>query len=153
MTAPPHRIDVHHHLIPAVYADAVGRLGITEVAGRVRDAADGLDVLCLHYDALRADLEGQMRELATHLGIEVDEDRWPRLVDAATFESMRDRADTTVPGGGREHWIDPAAFFSRGTSGQWRDLLDDADLARYGARVRALASDDLVEWLHREPID
>ena len=118
-----------------------------------RDAADDLDVVSLHYDDLKADLEGQMRELAAHLGIEVDEDRWPRLVQAATFESMRSRADTTVPGGGREHWIDPAAFFSRGTSGQWRDLLNDADLARYAARVRALASDDLVEWLHREPID
>ena len=77
----------------------------------------------------------------------------PRLVQTATFESMRSRADTTVPGGGPEHWIDPAAFFSRGTSGQWRDLLDDADLARYAARVRALASDNLVEWVHREPID
>jgi hypothetical protein len=118
-----------------------------------RDAADDLDVVSVHYDDLRADLEGQMRELAAHLGIAVDEDRWPRLVQAATFESMRSRADTTVPGGGREHWIDPTAFFSRGTSGQWRDLLDDADLARYAARVRALASDDLIAWLHREPID
>src|SRR6266849_3830431 len=77
--------------------------------------------------------------------VDVDEQRWPRLVQAATFESMRSRADTTVPGGGPEHWIDPAAFFSRGTSGQWRDLLDDADLARYAARVRALASGNLVE--------
>jgi hypothetical protein len=94
-----------------------------------------------------------MRALAAHLGIEIDEDRWPRLVQAATFESMRSRADTTVPGGSREHWIDPAAFFRRGTSGQWRDLLSDADLARYAARVRALASDDLVAWLHRQPID
>jgi hypothetical protein len=66
---------------------------------------------------------------------------------------MRSRAETTVTGGGPEHWIDPTAFFSRGTSGQWRDLLDDADLARYAARVRALASDDLVEWVHPEPID
>ena len=33
-----------------------------------------------------------------------------------------------------------------------RDLLDDTDLARYAARVRALASDDLVEWVHRGPI-
>ena len=118
-----------------------------------RDAADDLDVVYLHYDDLKADLEGQMRQLAARLGIDVDEHRWPRLVQAATFESMRSRADTTVPGGGPEHWIDPAAFFSRGTSGQWRDLLDDADLARYAARVRALASDDLVEWVHREPID
>jgi hypothetical protein len=118
-----------------------------------RDAADDLDVVSLHYDELKADLEGQMRRLAAHLGIEVDEERWPRLVQAATFESMRSKADTTVPGGGREQWIDPVAFFSRGTSGQWRDLLDDEDLERYATRVRALASDDLIGWLHREPID
>jgi hypothetical protein len=118
-----------------------------------RDAADDLDIVWLHYDDLQTDLEGQMRALAAHLGIEIDEDRWPRLVEAATFESMRSRADTTVPGGGREQWIDPAAFFRHGTSGQWRDLLDDADLTRYAARVRALASDDLIDWLHREPID
>jgi hypothetical protein len=118
-----------------------------------RAAADDLDIVSLHYDELKADLEGQMRQLATHLGIDVDEDRWPRLVQAATFESMRSKADTTVPGGGREQWIDPAKFFSRGTSGQWRGLLDDADRARYAARVRTLASDDLVAWLHREPID
>jgi len=118
-----------------------------------RDAADDVDVVFLHYDDLRVDLDGQMRQLSARLGIDIDEDRWPRLVRAATFESMRSRADTTVPGGGPEHWIDPAAFFSRGTSGQWRDFLDDADRARYAVRVRALASDDLVGWLHREPID
>ena len=120
---------------------------------RFRDAGDDLDVVFLHYDDLKADLEGQMRGLAAHLDIEVDKDRWPRLVQAATFESMRSRADTTVPAGGPDHWIDPAAFFSRGTSGQWRDLLDDADLARYAARVRPLAADDLVEWVHRDLID
>jgi hypothetical protein len=114
-----------------------------------RDAGDDLDVVFLHYDELKADLEGQMRRLAARLGVDVAEDRWPRLVEAATFESMRTKADRMVPGGGPEHWIDPVAFFSRGTSGQWRDLLDDADLARYAARVRDLAADDLVEWLHR----
>jgi hypothetical protein len=117
-----------------------------------RDVADDLDVVCLHYDDLKADLEGRMRELAARLHIEIDEERWPCLVQAATFESMRSRADTTVAAG-HEHWIDPAAFFSRGTSGQWHDLLDDADRARYAARVRALASEDLIEWVHREPID
>ena len=117
-----------------------------------RDAAADLDVTYLHYDDLKADLEGQMRQLAARLGIDVDERLWPRLVRAATFESMRSRADTMVPGHSVEHWVDPAAFFSRGTSGQWRELLDDADLTRYAARVRSLASDDLVEWVHRETI-
>jgi hypothetical protein len=118
-----------------------------------RDAGDDLDIVYLHYDALRADLEGQMRHLAARLGIVVDAYRWPRLVQSATFESMRARADTLIPGGDRQQWIDPAAFFRRGTSGQWRDLLDEADIARYAARVRALASDDLVEWVHSEAID
>ena len=118
-----------------------------------RDADDELDVVHLHYDDLQADLDGQMRRLAVHLRIDIDEDRWPRLVHAATFESMRTRADMTVPAGGPEHWIDPTAFFRLGTSGQWAGLLDDADLARYAARVRSLASDDLIEWVHRAPID
>jgi hypothetical protein len=118
-----------------------------------RHAGDDLDIVFLHYDDLQADLEGRMRELAAHLDIEVDEDRWPRLVQAATFESMRARADTIAPAGGREHFIDPTAFFRRGTSAQWRDLLDDADLVQYAERVRSLASDDLVRWLHREPLD
>lgn len=116
-------------------------------------APNALDILFLHYDDLKDDLEGQMRQMATRLGIDVDEHRWPRLVQAATFESMRRNADRTVPGGGREHWIDHVAFFNRGVSGQWRDLLDDADLVRYALRVRALAPDDLVEWVHRDPID
>lgn len=118
-----------------------------------RDAADGLDVVHLHYDDLRDDLEGQMRHLAVRLGIHVDEHRWPHLVQAATLESMREEAETSVPGGGAGWWVDPAAFFSRGTSGQWRGLLDDADLARYAVRVRRLASDDLVAWVHHEAID
>ena len=85
-----------------------------------RDAAADLDVVHLHYDDLKADLNGQMRHLALRLGIDVDERRWPGLVQAATFESMRSRAYTTVPDIGPEQWIDPAAFFSHGTSGQWR---------------------------------
>jgi hypothetical protein len=116
------------------------------------DATDTLNVVPLHYDDLKADLEGQMRQLATRLGIHVDEHLWPRLTHAATFESMRRRAEMTVPGG-PEHWIDPAAFFSHGTSGQWCTLLDDTDLTRYAARVRTLASNDLVDWVHSTPID
>lgn len=116
------------------------------------DAPDDLDVVLLHYDDLQIDLEGQMRALAARLDIAVPEDRWPSLVRAATFESMRTSAANLVPDGDRSHWIDPRAFFSRGTSGQWRDVLGDADLARYRARVNPLGSADLVEWAHRGPI-
>jgi hypothetical protein len=111
-------------------------------------AKDRLDVVFFHYDDLLADLPGEMRRLADHLGIEVPEDRWPALVDAATLDAMRARSGDLVPGADRAQWKDVDRFFHKGTSGQWRAVLDDDDVQRYAARVRALAPDDLVTWLH-----
>ena len=51
MTVDPHRIDVHHHLIPTVYADALTERGISEVAGRELPAWSprlSLDVMDRH---------------------------------------------------------------------------------------------------------
>ena len=115
-------------------------------------AGDGLDVVMLHYDELRAGLEGEMRRLAAHLGIDVAEERWPSLVRAATFDEMRHNAAFTVPGHDSQ-WRDPNRFFHRGTSGQWEALLDAEDRRRYAALVRSLAPEDLVTWLHRTPLD
>jgi aryl sulfotransferase len=112
------------------------------------EARDRLDVALCHYDDLLVDLPGEMRRLATHLGIAVPEDRWPALVEAATLDSMRARAGDVVPGADRSHWKDVQRFFNRGTSGQWRDLIDDEGVARYADRVRSLAPPDLVDWLH-----
>jgi hypothetical protein len=100
----------------------------------------------LHYHDLKADLEGQMRGLAVHLGIDVPGERWPALVEAATFESMRRDSDRTAPSGS---WKDQGSFFKRARSGAWRDLLDDDDRRRYDDRVASLIASDLATWLHR----
>jgi hypothetical protein len=117
------------------------------------EAADVLDVVLLHYDDLSNDLEGEMRRLAERLGISVPDEVLPRLVRAATFDAMRARADVTVPGANHAQWKDPAAFFRKGTSGQWRDVLDSADQQRYAQIVRPLVRADLSSWLHRPPLD
>ncbi len=108
------------------------------------------NVLLLHYDDLRADLDGQMRVVSAQLGIPVDEARWPSLVAAATFDRMRANADVVAPDTTYGIRKDNRAFFHRGTSGQWRALLDDDDLRRYRARIAALADPELARWLHRE---
>lgn len=110
---------------------------------------DDVDVVLLHYDDLQADLEGEMRQLAARLGIDVPEDRWPALVEAATFESMRSHTDVTTPNAGKGHWRDDQQFFHKGESGQWRELLDDDDLARYRRRVESLTTFEVAAWLHR----
>jgi hypothetical protein len=108
------------------------------------------NVLLLHYDDLKADLDGQMRRVSDRLGIPVDEPRWPALVKAATFDRMRANADRIAPDTTNRIWQDNQQFFHRGTSGQWQALLDEAGLDRYFARVAELAPDDIARWLHRD---
>jgi hypothetical protein len=113
------------------------------------DAPDGVDVVMVHFDDLRADLEGQMRALADRLAITVPEARWPELVSAATFDQMRARAALTAPNAQSGIWHDNERFFHRGTSGQWRELLDDDDLERYRARATAISPSAVVDGVHR----
>jgi hypothetical protein len=110
---------------------------------------DKPNVVLLHYDDLKADLEGQMRALARRLSIRIPEDRWAELVKAATFDEMRSAADKLAPAVTESLWRDNTQFFNRGSSGQWRRLFNETELARYDARVRELTEPDLAEWLHR----
>ncbi len=106
------------------------------------------NVVLVHYDDLRADLAGQMRRLADRLGIDVPEDVFPDLVDAASFDRMRARADLLVPG--RSGVLkSSAAFFRRGGSGEGWRLLSAAQRRRYDERAADLAPRDLLSWLHR----
>lgn len=109
------------------------------------------NVILLHYGDLKADLEGQMRRLAELLGIEVPDERWPQLVEAATFEEMKRRAPEAAPNATEPLWQDVNRFFHRGTSGQWVELLSPDDLGRYESRVMVLCEPSLSAWLHQGP--
>ena len=106
------------------------------------------NVVLVRYEDLKADLEAAMRSLAARLGIEVDEADWPTLVDAATFNRMRERADEIVPDSSHDIWQDNRQFFHRGSCGQWRDVLPPTDIDRYHVRVAELADPELAAWLH-----
>jgi hypothetical protein len=106
------------------------------------------NVVLVHYDDLLSDLDGQMRRLAAGLGIAVGEQSWPALVEAATFERMRDRDDVLVPPP-PGIVADTSLFFRRGTSGAAREVLGDEEMAWYDAQVARLGPPDLIDWLHR----
>jgi hypothetical protein len=110
------------------------------------------NVILLHYGDLKEDLEGQMRQLAARLSIAVPEERWPALVQAATFEAMKRRSRETGPNQTECVWRDGERFFHRARHGEWRDLLGEEDLPRYAARVHEIADAELSRWVHRGPI-
>jgi aryl sulfotransferase len=106
------------------------------------------NVVLVHYADLLADLDGEMRRLAERLDLAVPDERWPALVDAATFARMRERADQVTPNT-LGVLKDNRAFFRRGRSGAGREVLTPDELARYEARVAAAVPADLAAWLHR----
>ena len=106
------------------------------------------NVVLLHYADLQADLPGEMRRLGKRLGVTVDDDELASMAAAASFDSMRERASTLAPNAGV--WRSDEAFFHRGGSGQWRELVGEDEMERYFASVRDLTDDEeLISWLHR----
>jgi aryl sulfotransferase len=105
-------------------------------------------VVLVHYGNLSRDLDGQMRRLARRLDITIAEAIWPTLIEAATFDHMRRRADELVPNERQPILKSNARFFRSGTFGEWRAWLTPEDAAAYDARIDALVAPDLARWLH-----
>jgi aryl sulfotransferase len=105
------------------------------------------NVLFVHFDDMKADLEHSMRGVAEFLGIEVDEARWPALVEQCTFASMKARSDEI---GEFAAFVGGAdTFFFKGTNDRWRGVLTEAELATFDRACSALLPADAVSWLNR----
>ncbi|MEZ5557853.1 MAG: sulfotransferase domain-containing protein [Pseudomonadales bacterium] len=107
------------------------------------------NVTLVHYADLLADLDGQMRALADFLEIEVPARRWPHVVDACTFATVKRHPERVVGEMSASFSGGAQTFINQGTNGRWRGVLSDADLELYeAARLRVLPA-DCARWLER----
>jgi aryl sulfotransferase len=105
------------------------------------------NLLFVHYNDLKADLQGEMRRIARFLDIEVPEEKWPMLAEAATFAAMKH--DTAVLGPEMEIIFEGGAdrFLYKGTNDRWRDVLTSEDVALYEAAAARTLTPELKRWL------
>ncbi|MBC7520730.1 MAG: sulfotransferase domain-containing protein [Sandarakinorhabdus sp.] len=104
------------------------------------------NVLMVHYNDLKADLDGEMRRIAAFIGIETPAALWPELVEAATFAAMRRDGDAIL-GMAVQSWKEGGkTFMNKGTNDRWRGLLTDADLADYDAAASAGMTPAMRAW-------
>lgn len=103
----------------------------------------------LHYADLQEDLLGQMKRVAAILNIDIDDQLWPALVDAASFDSMKGNADNIAPDTNHQAWQSNAAFFHKGTNEQWREVLDEKSIALYETVLTKRAPGDLGRWMEK----
>jgi aryl sulfotransferase len=104
------------------------------------------NLLLVHYNDLKSDLDAEMRRIAAFLGIETPPALWPQLVEAARFESMKRDADVLL--GPSQVVFDGGAdrFFFKGTNERWKQQISAEDLLLADA-LAARLSPGLRHWL------
>lgn len=107
------------------------------------------NVLLLHFNDLKADLEGCIRRVAGFLEIPFSESRLPDIVEHCSFDYMKTHADTlssrlerSMKGGAR-------TFINQGTNGRWQAVLSATDSARYEAVAARELPPECARWLAR----
>eukprot|EP00928_Gymnodinium_smaydae_P021141 TRINITY_DN1822_c0_g1_i5.p1 TRINITY_DN1822_c0_g1~~TRINITY_DN1822_c0_g1_i5.p1 ORF type:complete len:314 (-),score=79.42 TRINITY_DN1822_c0_g1_i5:185-1126(-) len=107
------------------------------------------NIMFVHFNDMKQDLEGEMRRIAKHLDIDVDEALLPEMVKACTFEEMHKNADKVAPANG-VFWGDGGkAFIFKGTNQRWVGVLSDEQLAAYQAKVQQELPANCAEWLEK----
>jgi aryl sulfotransferase len=105
------------------------------------------NMLLVHFNDLKADLGAEIRRVSDFLGITVEAEVWPKIVEAAGFETMRAQGDEILPHM-QMTWDEGARrFLHKGTNERWRGVVSDEDLADYAAAVRTHFSPALAAWL------
>ena len=105
------------------------------------------NLLMVHYNDLKTDLESEMRRIAAFLDIAVGEERWSPLVDAASFRFMRANGATLLSRANMGWDQGADRFLHEGAMGRWREILTPDEIAQYEARVRRDLPPNLARWL------
>ncbi|WP_293678103.1 sulfotransferase domain-containing protein [uncultured Phenylobacterium sp.] len=105
------------------------------------------NLLLVHYADLKADLPGEMARISDFLEIETPPAKLAELAEAARFEAMKSQGDALLPAlpfafqGGHK------SFLHKGTNGRWKDVLTDADLARFDRLSTAKFTPSARAWI------
>ena len=101
----------------------------------------------LHFNTMKSDLAGSIREIAAFLDIPIDETKFPAIVDHCTFDYMKSHAELAAPAGGIVFEGGAKSFFDQGTNGRWRDTLTAEDIKAYEAKALAELGPECARWL------
>jgi aryl sulfotransferase len=105
------------------------------------------NVKLVHFNDLKADLAGSIREIAAFLAIPLDEARFAAIVTHCGFDYMKAHAEQMAPGKGGAWTGGATTFINKGTNGRWRDTLTSDDIAGYEARALSELGPDCAAWL------
>ncbi len=118
--------------------------------GHVRswwEARDTDNILLVHFNDLKDDLEGEMRRIATFLDCAIEPSAWGKIVEHCTFDFMKDHAGEVAPFGEAILEGGPQTFINKGRNGRWSGVLTSEDIADYERTARRELGRECAAWL------
>lgn len=105
------------------------------------------NILFVHYNDLLADPSHEIRRVANHLGIRVDDRDVAEVAEATSFRRMKSGAERFAPAAGRIFRGGAKTFFQGGGNGRWREVVTTEDLHLYRAALERLLTPECAAWL------
>jgi len=90
------------------------------------------NVLFVHYNELKADLPAQIRRIAGHIGVAIDDAALPRLAEHCHIDYVRKVAGESEFSRifARTFTNGVGTFFNKGTNGRWKNVLSAEEIAK-----------------------
>ena len=104
------------------------------------------NVLLVHFNNLKANMDREIRRIARFLGVKIDRRTWPQILERCSFDYMQNEAkknellENFFSGGG-------GTFIHKGTNGRWKDVLTAAEIARCDDVAARYLTPDCARWL------
>jgi len=106
------------------------------------------NMLLVHFNDLKADLDGEIRRIAEFLDVPFPEEKRAAILEHCTFAYMKQHAAKMSPPQAPLVWADgPDTFINKGTNGRWRDLLSAEDVKMYEEKAIAELGEECASWL------
>ena len=96
---------------------------------------------------MKNDLQSVIGSMAQALNVSYDDEQLAKFAHAASFESMKSKAEQFAPESGTGMWKKETDFFANGSSRQWQDKLSADDLSAFDKRIAQLLPEGEVEWI------
>ena len=112
------------------------------------DIREQPNVMLMHFNALKADMEGEIRRIADFLDIEIEDSLWPTIFEHCTFDYMKSNGDqlATMANDFFQAGLGKS-IMHKGTNGRWRDLLSEDDIRKYEEFVANRLTPECARWV------
>lgn len=104
------------------------------------------NLLLVHFDDLKANLEGEIRRVARFLEIDIPGEKWADVVRHCEFSFMKENSARLTPEYAGMIWKDNA-MINKGSNRRWKDLLTQEDNERYEAKAVSELGEEGARWL------